>query len=194
MSLRVSGLLERLDAEGVADECERLEEMAAAEGKEHTHALEHMIALILCGEIHEARFLYMRLSAVSKKRCESAWRVVQLLRAGDIIEMGRINELSWGEGLSCGLHNAIDEMKRRLYETTLQNISRTYEVISKRDLKRLLDTSDEALEQVCLTHNWKKKNDEFIVIAPIASSRLDKTGDCTQQLQRLTEQLVRLQT
>lgn len=89
----LSTLLQRLDVDAAVDECERLEQAAAARGMGHPYPLEHMICLLLSDDIHEARFLYMRLADDAKKRCDDIWPIVPLLRSGDLIDMATINKI-----------------------------------------------------------------------------------------------------
>lgn len=107
----LSTLLQRLDVEVAVDECERLEQDAASRGMGHPCPLEHMICLLLGDEIHEARFLYMRLDADAKKRCDEVWPIVQLLRTGELIDMATIKKiLTLGNNSAAVTNNNSNEL------------------------------------------------------------------------------------
>lgn len=273
----LSTLLQKLDVDAAMDECERLEQDAASRGMRHPYPLEHMICLLLGEEIHEARFLYMRLDAEAKKRCDEVWPIVQLLRSGELIDMATINKIltlgnnntatttttdttitnnnnhtsnefvnhqndsnnSNNNGPACpsstsditpvnmsttvGLQHAVGELVRRLQNRTLDTLSRAYEVMGIKQLKRLLNINENThLQQVCEAHDWKllqpqqadintgvsadgaascskdgdDDEEQFIMLSPISKQGIGKHDQASSsaQIQGLTEQLVRLQT
>lgn len=218
LSTSVTQALQRMDVEAVIDECERMEQQAAKEAKNHPCAFLHMIGLLLANDLHEARFLYMRLDDSAREMCEPAWQLILMLRSGSMVDMNAVKSLKWPRAtVGKEVNNAIDEVLMRIEQRAFEIIPRAYDVISRDDLMRMLGVSEcdgdgdmnlngTSLDNICVQYGWKvcKDDDKYIEIDRLEDNRPAKReyskgneqGQDTglTQLDTLTEQLVGLQT
>lgn len=200
------------DADVLLPLCEQAEQSTSP----HPFPTEHLLSLLLVEDMHEARFLWMRLSPSARQLASPVWQIVKPILCDDrqsLLKAAR--EVSVEERLQ----PMVSEVLRRERVRTAGLIADSFDVVSVGVMCGMMgvDHGDaDAVRQTCDRYGWSVEG-EFIVVD--GSRGLEGQGDglledamavsgdadgrdcddvkkvnAFMELQNLTEQLVRLQT
>lgn len=204
-STLLSQALASQDAVQIVQICQQAELDAATTGNGHPHASEHMLCLLLMDDLSEARFLWRRLPLPLRSVLGSEWALAQALWRNDRPAFfNAALQTTWPANLQPLVLALVDRVRTRA--ATL--VSHAYSVIAVTTLIELLGISKDTVPDICATHGWRIDGDHVLCSSstgkPLKSAAAVRqsgqvNGTSAQdvpyvELNRLTEQLVRLQT
>lgn len=185
--------------------CEKAELESASAGRDHPYAREHMLTLVLQQDLTEAKFLWYRLSDANRTRSGLVWNVVRALLGDEHVQFYRHAAQLASAVKGGALENLVEEMTLRHRTQMRTVVQRAYDVVSVESLREMLGMqSASQLRDYCDKYGWTIDGG-FISVAASGT----KQGESRQQrqynvdqehnnehteLQRVTEQLVKMQT
>lgn len=188
----LSAALESLDIPTLTSLCEQSELSAATKDLPHPHATLHLLTLLLQDDLTEARFLWRRLSASAKSPPDTAaaWALGRALWTSNWNDFyGVAMKSAWGDAARL-VTALVDETRRK----RISVIARSYSCIRAERMSYLLGMDATSVQSVCEKHGWKLV-DNFVLISEQDQSKYrSREKSQFEELQVLTEQLVRLQT
>lgn len=172
--------------------CELREFQAAAQREHHPQAATHLLALLVENDLLEARYLWQRLSSPcqSDPLTQAAFALVKALYESEYpLFYNTAASTDWGP-LSPLVAKAVDDTRRRVVKL----IPEAFTCISIDNMRHVLGVDDETAKEFCKKHNWQIQDGFIMVQRKHEETTEDGYSQNYTELQRLTEQLVKLQT
>lgn len=187
------GLRTRNDA-ALLSACAAVELSNATQGRPHPHAALHLLALLLTGDLTEARFLWRRLPNACRADGDTAaaWGIGQAMwRRDQRAVYAGLRGRAWGPAAA----PLIARLEAVTSEAAARLITRAYSVVSIERTATLLGCGVAEIAGRCERLGWRIE-DGFVVPGGRSEGAATTKGEevSYQELQSLTEQLVRLQT
>lgn len=202
--MSLSEALSSQNWEQVITQCEEDEQMSAANGTTYEHGAEHMLALLLQGDVLEAMHVWQRLDQNASSKANNVWNLTQAIHTGDRQSFFNCALSSkWPTQVEQAMVSKLVDLHR---QRTIMLISRAYSTVSVSTVARLLGLSNTEVADLARANEWTVDNDNFVNIPPKCRASADQVkpllsktirqaaDDKYSELQRLTEQVVRLQT
>lgn len=184
--------------------CEEEEQRNAAEGRSHEHAPEHVLALLLQGQLFEAEYVSKRLDDQAIQRTAHIFTLTQKLRTGDREGFFKCAQLTkWATDVEQSMVKELVNYQRQI---AIRLIGHTYSTVAVSTVARLVGVSLDEVADVARANGWLLEEDGFVAIpqqqqmptseatAPENSAATGEPSNQYGELKRLTEHVVQLQT
>lgn len=162
----------------------------------HPVPAQHMLALLIRGSLHEARFLWRQLPEQCRqiRDVNVAWEAGKALWKRDWNSVYKVIQThSWSPAVEKLAANLLHSTRRSVFDL----LANAYSVIALKKVAFLLALPDDVAAQECISAGWTiegayvrpkpQQNNNAAVETPTG-------GRSLSELRALSEQLVRLQT
>lgn len=201
--MSIAEALSNQDWEEIVARCEETEQLNASHGTTHEHCAEHILALLLLGDLPESMRVWHRIDEQAKSRAANVWNLADALqtRNRQAFFSHAVNS-KWATQVEQAMVTELVDFQRRY---TLRLISRAYSTVSLSTVANLLGIAVSEVPDLARANDWEV-HDSFINISSKCRASANEmepsvnrtarrvTDDQCSELQRLTEQVVRLQT
>lgn len=202
--MSIAEALSAQDWEKVVSICEESEQLNSANGTTYEYCSEHILALLLLGDVTETTRVWHRADKLAKLRATNAWNLAKALQTGNRRAFfSQAANLKWPTQVEQAMVTKLVD-SHRCY--TVKLISRAYSIVSISTITNLLGITSSEVKDLARANKWAVDDDDFVHISPKcrpSANDVEPTANKTVhqvaddkylELQRLTEQVVRLQT